>query len=326
MKQALFTLLSRAALVVALALAAIFASTAATAQVSVPNTFVANTPAKASEVNANFTALVNAINTLQATVTTQQQTIASLQTQLAALGNVAALNDVVELDQVTHSDSVGNSATYPTVVFHGVNVQVVNGMGSTATTNGLGNLIIGYNASNIAPVSQGGEHWFCSDGGYNADANACTTHGTWASDQRSGSHNLILGDLNAYSQYGGLVVGNNNIINNVYATVTGGTNNIASGGYASVSGGAANAASGTFAAIGGGGANVASGYEASISGGRNNNASNTYTAVSGGYGNSASGYAASVSGGNSNTATGDYSTVCGGVTGNATVANGVVCP
>jgi hypothetical protein len=37
----------------------------ATTPVSVPNTFVAGTPAKAESVNANFTALANAINTLQ---------------------------------------------------------------------------------------------------------------------------------------------------------------------------------------------------------------------------------------------------------------------
>lgn len=48
------------------ACALLLAAPAAWAQVTVPNTFTAGTPAKASEVNANFTALANAINNLTA--------------------------------------------------------------------------------------------------------------------------------------------------------------------------------------------------------------------------------------------------------------------
>src|SRR5438105_7935709 len=35
----------------------------------------------------------------------------------------------------------------PTVQFSGVNVQVVDGSGSTSTINGTGNLVLGYNGS-----------------------------------------------------------------------------------------------------------------------------------------------------------------------------------
>ena len=35
---------------------------------------------------------------------------------------------------------------YKTALFTGVNVQVVNGLGKTDIINGLGNLIVGYNA------------------------------------------------------------------------------------------------------------------------------------------------------------------------------------
>ena len=46
----------------------VFLSAAVNAQVTVPNTFTAGTPAKASEVNANFQALVTAVNSLTARV------------------------------------------------------------------------------------------------------------------------------------------------------------------------------------------------------------------------------------------------------------------
>lgn len=51
---------------IALTLAAI--ATAASAQVTVPNTFVAGAPAKAADVNANFQALATAINSLNTRV------------------------------------------------------------------------------------------------------------------------------------------------------------------------------------------------------------------------------------------------------------------
>src|SRR5207244_6000654 len=75
----------------------------------------------------------------------------------------------------------------------GTNLHVVNGMGSTNTSNALGNLVIGYNA----PFG----------GGF---------------DLRTGSHNLIVGDNQNYSSYGGMVAGQSNTISGPYASVTGG--------------------------------------------------------------------------------------------------------
>ncbi|MGB8636454.1 MAG: hypothetical protein WCD66_05535 [Rhodanobacteraceae bacterium] len=69
--------------------------------------------------------------------------------------------------------------------------------------------------------------------------------GTWAANQRSGSHNLILGDYNAYSQYGGLVAGNDIVVNGAYASVSGGISNTARIYASSVSGGYNHDASGT---------------------------------------------------------------------------------
>src|SRR5262245_53382740 len=98
-------------------------------------------------------------------------------------------------------DAVANE-----VVITGANLRIVNGLGSTETTNGLGNLIVGYNES--TPIRP---------------------------DSRSGSHNVVVGEGNNFSSFGGLVVGLGNEISGTFASVTGGTVNTASGGGSSVS-------------------------------------------------------------------------------------------
>ena len=64
----------------------------------------------------------------------------------------------------------------PTVQFHGCNVQIVNGEGKTNSTNGAGNLVIGYDE--------------------NPDARPQT-----------GSHDLILGQNQEFTSFGGIVAG-----------------------------------------------------------------------------------------------------------------------
>lgn len=75
------------------------------------------------------------------------------------------------------------SVTGNTTIFSRSNVQVVNGLGATESTNGLGNLIVGYNE----------ELEFLKF--YNTPVD------------RSGSHNLVIGQDNQYKSYGGLVCG-----------------------------------------------------------------------------------------------------------------------
>src|SRR5262245_41504450 len=111
---------------------------------------------------------------------------------------VAALED--KLVAVTF-----NSANHE-LMLTGANLRIVNGLGSTETTNGLGNLIVGYNES--TPIRP---------------------------DSRSGSHNVVVGEGNNFSSFGGLVVGLGNEISGTFASVTGGTVNTASGGGSSVS-------------------------------------------------------------------------------------------
>jgi hypothetical protein len=184
------------------------------------------------------------------------------------------------------------------VVITGANLRLVNGLGATATTNGLGNLIVGYNEPRL-PVPE---------------------LDFLPSDNRTGSHNIVVGEFHNFTSFGGLVVGQLNEISGEFASVGGGLANTASGRSASVSGGLGNTASGEVAAVSGGLANTASGEFASVSGGSTNIASNNLTWVSGGIGNTASGTnGASVSGGRFNTASGDGSSVSGG---NSNTASG----
>jgi hypothetical protein len=169
----------------------------------------------------------------------------------------------------------------PTIQLSGVNVQIVNGEGKTETANGEGNLVIGYD-ENLPKHSQ------------------------------TGSHNVILGEEQTFTSYGGILAGRLNTIIAPFASVTGGSSNIASGSAASITGGGSNFASAFEASVSGGGGNTASGSEASVSGGSGNTASGLDASISAGRSNSASGNFASVSGGGFSKATFTETSVSGG--------------
>jgi len=183
------------------------------------------------------------------------------------------------------------------VVITGANLRIVNGLESTGTTNGLGNLIVGYNESrqgNPFCSAPPGRPLLCSE------------------DTRTGSHNVVVGTGHNFSSFGGLVVARVNEISGPFASVSGGRENTASGDSSSVSGGVENSASGDRSSVSGGGTNTASGSVASVSGGSDNTASGFSSSVSGGFNNTASSTVASVSGGQTNTASGGFSSVSGG--------------
>jgi hypothetical protein len=94
------------------------------------------------------------------------------------------------------------------VVITGANLRLLNGLGSTETTNGLGNLIVGYNEP------RDGEETL-----------------------RTGSHNVVVGTQHQFSSVGGLVVGRHNEIRGAFASVSGGVRNTAAGAHAAISGG-----------------------------------------------------------------------------------------
>lgn len=176
----------------------------------------------------------------------------------------------------------GAGGTARTIRITGVNVQIVNGEATTATTNATGNLIVGYQETR--------------DGS--------------RSDRRTGSHNVVVGSRHEYTGYGGLVLGELNTISGPYAAVTGGRLNTASALASSVSGGQGNLASGVGSSVSGGGGDAP---------GRGNRAIGPYCSVSGGASNTAGdlgdpidGEGASVSGGRNNRARGPWSTISGG--------------
>ncbi|MEA3333800.1 MAG: hypothetical protein U9Q58_09400 [Pseudomonadota bacterium] len=184
------------------------------------------------------------------------------------------------------------------VTLSGANLNIVDGSGDTdGAVNGKGNLVIGYNESR------------------------------GSTDDRTGSHNLVVGGQHNFSSYGCLIAGfendvsakyacvsggHFNYVTGNYASISGGYNNIADGNYASISGGSVNSAYGIYSSVSGGSGNNANGAKSAISGGINNVTSGDYSSISGGSSGYASGQYSSVSGGDDNTASGVYSSVYGG--------------
>ncbi len=197
----------------------------------------------------------------------------------AAAGYGATLAQLLQRMTAVENKTQFMSVSGNDVIFTGCNIHIRNGLGATngnpsaplsdtGTTNGLGNLIVGYNELHPAPYV----------------------------NNRTGSHNIVVGRRNNFSSYGGLVVGEANTISGVFASVSGGGWNAASGSRSSVSGGGQqrqqlvrlsqrggwNVASGLFVSISGGSYNKATGFLASVSGGDHNTASGDRASVSGG--------------------------------------------
>jgi hypothetical protein len=126
---------------------------------------------------------------------------------LTAGGGADLVEFLNHMDMVQLPDGLGG--TVLTLRLHGINVQIVNGTGTTdGVVDGAGNLIVGYNELR------------------------------GAGDDRSGSHNLVVGKEHNFSSFGGLVAGSTNTLSGNYSSVSGGLFNTAYGSESSVSGGA----------------------------------------------------------------------------------------
>lgn len=136
--------------------------------------------------------------------------VADLESRIEELENtVTALSELL----------AGVSRNQDSIVFSGVNIQIVNGTGTTGgKVNGNGNLIVGYNQPR--------------------EGNRTTI--------RTGSHNIIIGDGHEYTSYGGFVAGLSNTISGSYSSVTGGLRNAANGDYSTVNGGHFKTAEGVY--------------------------------------------------------------------------------
>ena len=244
------------------------------------------------------------IQQLEQMINQQQQRLNETELKLAQLS--------VKNSPNIYADSMFNgklslSDDGTTVLFKGVNVQIVNGLETTRSINGLGNLIVGYDESEPRRY-----YPFCADGQYQSQQ-ACEDNGEiWGlTVHKTGSHNIVGGMDNSYTQYGGLVVGEKNVINRAFSVVSGGRVNEASGGHSSVSGGIVNKANARFSSVSGGSNNTANGTYSSISSGGYNIADGDLSAVSGGYRNTANGYGSSIGGGKEKQADYDYEWVGG---------------
>jgi len=241
-----------------------------------------------SSADKQVNALKREIRTLRAEVKTLrseraavEQERRTIQAQLRALRDqvLAMRDDVRGLKANSILDLNGyltfdNSSGYPTAVFNGVNVQVVNGTGDTQTANGVGNLIVGYNrAREGTPV--------CSIGYFATEAECTGKGGRWSASHKSGSHNIVGGDFNSYSLWGGLLMGTQNAVNAPFSVVAAGSGNIASGDLSSVTGGSFNTSSAMYGSVAGGLNNTARGDFSSVGGGSSRLATGSYNWTSG---------------------------------------------
>jgi len=170
-------------------------------------------------------------------------------------------------DKLAHFSRQGDD-----VFITGANLHVVNGMGTTYSTNGKGNLIVGYNEPR-------------------PDSN-----------DRTGSHNLVLGRQHNFSSYGGIVSGEQNWVKAPYNAAISGFRNVASGSWAAMFAGGDNEASGAGSVMIGGGANRATGGGCLVAGGYLNTSAGNGDSMLGGLSNQTNGYDAVVVGGRENRA------------------------
>ncbi len=153
----------------------------------------------AGEINEEINRAEGAEQTLTTNLAATNSTLTNSNGSLSSTQSAVTALQTLTASMSTGVDASGAHA----VVFSGVNVYVQNGAGATNTTNGVGNLVVGYNEVPGTPA-------------------------------RGGSHNLVLGVQNNYSSYGGLVAGGQNSIAGKYATVTGGQSLSEANDYGSV--------------------------------------------------------------------------------------------
>ena len=253
-------------------------------------------PAVAQAVPPDFAFAQLRITQLEKEVQALEEHLVALQDALAQIAShpVLGLGAYVSVDPRSINDLAG-----PNILITGANLHIRNGV-SQSGTNGLSNLVIGYNT---AP-----------DPNWGPEVSPPFDPNTY----RTGSHNLVLGSYNRYASYGSIVAGSQNTVG-FNSAVLSGDKNSATWHSAILSGhnNQINAWSGGI--VGGQGNKLlsanpgADGQFAAILGGMGNQATGYTSTVSGGGGNTASGSSSSIGGGQGNTASGDWSTIGGGI-------------
>ena len=221
----------------------------------------------ASEANTRATADAS----LEGQIANEAAARAAADATFAPLSAVTPLTALVPLaSYVTVATGDINGLAGPHVIFNGANVHVRSGdsSGDSLVANGKGNLIVGYNES----------------AGYSPA-------------ERAGSHNVVVGPNHRYNFGVGFVVGYDNRLGGLAASVGGGYLNNAGGDFSTVSAGSRNWTTGMFASVSGGDSNTASGSNAAVSAGQNNQATGDLSSVSGGLNNAATANHSTVGGG-----------------------------
>ena len=212
------------------------------------------------QVSEEGLSLPSVLEQLASLLVAQQEHIAllenQLQTQSQALESLAPLLSLVP---VAERSSFGQD----TWNLSGLNVRLDNGAGTTyGTSNGLGNLILGYNES------EGGHR--DGDGNY------------MEGEVRVGSHNLVVGAGHTYGSNGSLLGGYNNALFGQGASILSGQASLATGSWSAILGGLDNRATATSTCVSGGHSNTASGDRASVAGGLLNTSAGIATSILGG--------------------------------------------
>ncbi len=236
--------------------------------------------------NARITSLENLVSQLVSSNQELQQQNDDLQARILELeensGGVAGLANYVSVEV----DEYG----YPAVVFDSVNVHIRNGNPSTLAfdgegSNGLGNLIVGYNTASdsgllLGPQCSGGFFEDMRDGEVSLPTQeTCEAEGyVWASSHKTGSHNVIVGPKHSYTGANSIVGGVGNMALDGLNLITGSYNLGAFAGTALS--GIDNRAYYNGTIVGGGGGET--GFVGMIIGGNGNTALNYSVVVGGG--------------------------------------------
>lgn len=200
--------------------------------------------------------------------------------------NCLTKRDRAVLDHLSMENLIGcNGTRRPALRVTGANFQVVNGMNSTDTVNGLGNVLVGY-----GPFGDG-----------------CATVG-----DDCGSHNIVYGIDNAFSSYGGLVGGEHNYIAAPLSSILGGFCNRTNGISSTILSGTRNVTDGLYSAVVGGFQNKAMGNNFSVVVGGRENTANNSSVIVGGEGNFANSENGVAVGGENNNLIGNHCVTVGG--------------
>lgn len=234
--------------------------------------------------DAALAALNVALDDLVSRVDGHDVVVTAIDGRVSTLESLAATPVEQELltDLAAYLDIDRSSST---LVVSGANVQIVNGARTTESTNGVGNLILGY-----------GE-----------DA-----YGYERAGMRAGSHSLVMGMNHAYTGYANLVHGDGGYVTGNHAAVIGTSSGSAGGRRSVIVGGYGGYASGEGSVVVAGQYGVTYGAgAASVSGYGNEVTSDDAASIGGLYG-SVTGTGAVSVGGYSPRVTGDYSVTAGG--------------